>query len=228
MPQLGDIIKAFLKEKNRLLHGIYVTGIQSLIGFLLAAAIGFLISSMFAYWSWIRKLVYPWVLVLQLIPIVVLAPLIVLWVGPGVKGVCCISFLISFFPIVANTTFGMLSVKEPMLDLFKSLGASRWQTLLYLRIPDSLPYFLQGLRISGTLAPIGAITGDIFLGSSAGQGGGLGFLVVSYYAQMKIPALYATVFTTCILGFTFIGFVYFLNRKLLYPWHESWQKNKSY
>ncbi len=227
LPHLKDVFQAFVKERQLLIHAACVTGVQSLIGFLLAGGIGFLIASILAYYNWMKQLVYPWVMVLQMIPIAVLAPLVVLWVGPGMRGICCISFLISFFPIVVNTTFGMLSIKESMVELFQSLGASRYQTLVHLKIPNSLPYFLQGLKIAGTLAPIGAITGDVFLGSSTGGGGGLGFLVVTYYAQMKIPALYAVVLATCILGFSFMILVYGVSWKLLYPWHESWRKNKS-
>jgi NitT/TauT family transport system permease protein len=159
--------------------------------------------------------------VLQMTPVVVLAPIFVLWLGQGLPSITAITFMIGFFPVVANTTMGLISTDPNLINLFKMCNASRFQEIFLLRVPYSMPYFLTGLKIAGTLAPIGAITGDVFAGSATSGGGGIGFMTIVYNSQLKIDALYATAFTACILGFIFVGAVNLLHWYLLKNWHES-------
>jgi NitT/TauT family transport system permease protein len=156
-----------------------------------------------------------------MIPVVVLAPVLVIWLGPGLPSVTAVTFLIGFFPIVANTTQGLISTEQNMVDLFRMCNATKTQEILLLRVPFALPYFLTGLRIAGSLAMIGAIAGEFFAGSSAGGTGGLGFMVIIYNAQLKIPALFATGLTACLGGFLFVSLVLWLNWLLLHQWHDS-------
>src|SRR5690606_26743466 len=111
-----------------------------------------------------------------------------------------------------------------LLELFQMWRASRTQQLLYLRVPAALPYFFTGLRIAATLAPIGALVGDYTAGSSAGDGGGLGFQAIIYSSQAKYPALFATAAVTCVLGFIFVAVVLAFSWLALRHWHESYAR----
>ena len=135
-----------------------------------------------------------------------------------------ITFLICFFPLVVNTTQGLISADRNLVELFKMYRASRWQEIKLLRIPAALPYFFTGLRIAAVLAPIGALVGDYTAGSSAGNGAGLGFQSLIYSSQAKYPALFATAAVTCILGFVFVAVVLSLSWFALHKWHDSYQR----
>jgi NitT/TauT family transport system permease protein len=132
--------------------------------------------------------------------------------------------MIGFFPVVANTTMGLVSTDRNLLDLFKMSNATKMQEILHLRVPFAMPYFLTGMKIAGTLAPIGAIAGDLFAGSSQGGVGGIGYMVILYNSQLKIPELFATALVACMLGFVFVGCVNWLHWFLLKNWHESVRK----
>jgi NitT/TauT family transport system permease protein len=173
---------------------------------------------------WVKHSLYPWVLVLQMTPVVVLAPIFVLWIGQGLPSITAITFMIGFFPVVANTTMGLISTDRNLIDLFEMSNATKSQEILYLRVPYAMPYFLTGMKIAGTLAPIGAISGDLFAGSSQGGVGGIGFMVILYNSQLKIPELFATAFVACFLGFLFVGAVNWLHWFLLKDWHDSSRK----
>ena len=201
------------------------TSLGALGGFLAAAFAGLLLALALGGARVLRAGLYPWLLVLQMTPVIVLAPIIVLWAGPGLPGIITVTFLISFFPIVVNTTQGLLSADAGMVDLFRLCGASRWQELGFLRLPAALPYFLAGLRIAATLAPIGAIFGEYLVGNAAGGTGGLGFLVYTYNVQIKIPALFATGLVSCLMGFGFVAAVAGLNWVWLHRWHDSFERS---
>ena len=162
-------------------------------------------------------------MILQMTPVIVFAPILVIWVGAGLKSVTIITFLICFFPLVVNTTQGLVSTDRHLVELFAMWRTSRLQQVLYLRVPAALPYFFTGLRIAATLAPIGALVGDYTAGSSAGDGGGLGFQAIIYSSQAKYAALFATAATTCILGFIFTAGVLSLSWLVLHQWHDSYE-----
>lgn len=225
LPTPVEIIAAAWKEKGRLLGAVGSTAIGALAGFLLAATLGFVTALLLGVSRSLRAGLYPWLLVLQMTPVIVLTPIIVLWAGPGFPGIVTITWLISFFPIVANMTQGLLSTDMNHVALFRMANASRLQEMLFLRVPSAMPYYLAGLRIAATLAPIGAIFGEYMVGNSSGGSGGLGFLVYSYNTQIKIPALFATALTSCLLGFIFVAAVSGLNRAVLHKWHDSFERN---
>jgi NitT/TauT family transport system permease protein len=171
----------------------------------------------------VRIGLYPYLMILQMTPVIVFAPILVIWVGAGLKSVTIITFLICFFPLVVNTTQGLVSTDRNLVELFAMWRTSRLQQLLHLRVPAALPYFFTGLRISATLAPIGALVGDYTAGSSAGDGGGLGFQAIIYSSQAKYAALFATAATTCVLGFIFTAGVLSLSWLALHKWHDSYE-----
>ena len=156
----------------------------------------------------------------QTVPIVAIAPLIVLWIGHGLAGVVAVSFIISLFPIIANTTAGLTSVEPELLELFALNEASRWQVLLKLRIPHAVPNMLTGARISCGLSVIGAIVGEFFAGYGT-EDFGLGYLIILTNAQTKTPFLFATVLFSTGLGLAFFGAVSGLSRLVLRRWAGS-------
>ena len=198
---------------------------SSVLGFIAAVAGGFVLSMIIGFSVWLKQALYPYVLILQMTPVIILAPIFVLWLGQGLPSIVAITFMICFFPVVANTTMGFVSVDPGLLELFAMSRATRLQEIRYLRIPSALPYFLTGTKIAGTLAPIGAITGDFLAGTAQNGGGGIGFMTIAYFSQLKIPALFATGAVACILGFLFVGSVNLVHWLVLRRWHESMREN---
>ncbi|MEX2043842.1 MAG: ABC transporter permease subunit, partial [Opitutus sp.] len=146
-----------------------------------------------------------------------------IWVGAGINSVALLTFAIAFFPLVVNTTQGLISTDRNLVELFDSYRATRWQQLIQLRIPASLPYFFTGLRIAATIAPIGAVVADMNAGSSIDQGDGLGFAAIIFSSQARYPALFATAILTCVLGFLFNAVVLTLSWLVLRNWHDSYE-----
>ena len=224
LPTPLEVLQAAVRERQLLLAAAGNTAVGALLGFALASAAGWGTSIVLGSSLTLRRSLWPWLLVLQMTPVIVLTPIIVLWAGAGLPGIVTVTFLISYFPVVANMTQGLLSTDRNLVALFRMSNASRFQELLLLRVPSAMPYFLAGLRIAATLAPIGAIFGEYMVGSSAGGTGGLGFLVYSYNTQIKIPALFATALTSCLLGFIFVAGVALFNWAVLHKWHDSYEQ----
>ncbi len=221
LPSPGEILAAAWHERRTLLASILVTGRGAVLGFVLAVGGGFLLSLVMAFSFRLKRSLYPYILMLQMTPVIILAPIFVLWLGQGLPAIVAVTFMICFFPVVANTTMGFLSVDRGWREVFTICRASRWQEIRYLRVPAAMPYFLTGMKIAGTLAPIGAITGDFLAGTQQNGVGGIGFMTIAYFSQLKIPALFATGLTACLLGFLFVGGVSLLHWLILHRWHES-------
>jgi len=183
---------------------------------------GVALSVLLASSKWAYQGLYPYVLILKMTPVIVLAPIIIIWFGQGLTGTTIITFLICFFPIVANTTMGLRATDRNLVDLFQVYGANQRQQLLLLRLPAALPYFLTGLKIAAALTPIGALYGDTVAGMGSGGQAGLGFVVVIFSAQLKVPALFAAAFTACLIGFLFVGLVNALSLYLLRRWPDAY------
>jgi NitT/TauT family transport system permease protein len=224
LPGPDQVVSALYDNRATLVRATLNTVEGALLGFGLAIAISFATALGLSLSKWIRASVYPYLMILQMTPIIVIAPMLVVWIGPGLKSVTVITFLISFFPLVVNTTQGLLSTDRNLVELFRMQRARPWQEVFLLRVPAALPYFFTGLRIAAVLAPIGAIVGDYTAGSSAGDGGGLGFQVVMFSSQAKYPALFATAAIGCSLGFVFTAAVIFLSWLALHRWHDSYER----
>ncbi|HEY1765955.1 MAG TPA: ABC transporter permease [Opitutaceae bacterium] len=224
LPMPHDVLKA-LWDKGSALWGAAVnTGFGALLGFGAAVAVSFTMALILSVSPLVRVSFYPYLMILQMTPIIVLAPILILWVGPGLKSVTIITFLICFFPMVVNTTQGLISTDRNLVDYFRMCKASKTQEILLLRVPAALPYFFTGLRIAGTLAPIGAIVGDFYAGNSAGGQAGLGFLTIIYSSQFQMGALFATAVVSCLLGFVFVAGVFALSWMALHKWHDSFSQ----
>ncbi len=224
LPNPSQIVGAFRNYGDDLARAALNTTEGALLGFAAATLISFALALALSLSSLVRASLYPYLMILQMTPVIVIAPILVLWVGAGLKSVTIITFLICFFPLVVNTTQGLVSTDRHLVELFAMWRASRWQQLVHLRVPAALPYFFTGLRIAATLAPIGALVGDYTAGSSAGDGGGLGFQTIIYSSQAKYPALFATAVVTCVLGFIFTAAVVALSWLALHQWHDSYER----
>ncbi|HEX2099604.1 MAG TPA: ABC transporter permease [Candidatus Synoicihabitans sp.] len=221
LPAPHDVLAAFSEYRTSLLTGALNTTKGALLGFGAAVTGSFALALILSLTPLVRASLYPYLMMLQMTPVIVLAPILVLWAGPGLASVTIITFLICFFPMVVNTTQGLISTDRNLVDLFQMCRATRRQEIFLLRVPAALPYFFTGLRIAATLAPIGAIVGDYTAGNAGVDGGGLGFLTIIYSAQFKMGALFATALTGCALGFLFVAAVTALSRLFLHQWHDS-------
>lgn len=224
LPTPHRIAQAGYEERALLWSGLVQTSYASLLGFISSVIGGLLLSFLLASSRWAYSGIYPYILILKMTPVIVLAPIIIIWFGQGLSSVTIITFLICFFPIVANTTVGLRSADSQLVELFQVYSASRWQTLIQLRAPAALPYFFTGLKIAAALTPIGALYGDTVAGMGSGAEAGLGFVVVILSTQFKVPALFAAAFTACAIGFAFVGLVNLLSWWALHKWHDSYQR----
>ncbi|GAB5562720.1 MAG: ABC transporter permease [Synoicihabitans sp.] len=224
LPWPHNVAEAFAENWRTLLHASLNIALGASIGLVSATVIAVGMAIVLSLNGFIRASLYPHLMALQMMPVVALAPILVIWVGPGLPSVSIITFLICFFPLVVNTTQGLISTDRKLVELFSLYRASRWQQVLRLRLPAAMPYFFTGLRISGILASIGAIVGDFSAGSSANDGAGLGFLVIIYGGRHQMPELFATVISGCLIGFVFVLIVHRVSWFCLHQWHDSYER----
>ena len=217
LPGPWRVADAVILHSERLLDATVLTAIGSLTGFLLSFAVGFCIALVFSQSRIIERGLYPYAIFLQTVPIVAIAPLIVLWIGYGLQGVVAVSFIISLFPIIANTTAGLTQVDPRLLDLFVLNNANRWQILFKLRVPNAIPNMLTGARISSGLSVIGAIVGEFFAGYGTNDFG-LGYLIIQTSGQAKTDYLFACILFCTILGLTIFTAVGLSSHYLLKRW----------
>ena len=180
------------------------------IGVTFATVLGYLLAKSRTF----ERFLAPYIVASQSIPIVAIAPLLVIWFGPGLLSKVMICALIVFFPVLINTIVGVRSVPEDLRDLMRSLGATRWQTITQLEVPASLPVFLAGLRIGATLAVIGAVVGE-FVGADRG----LGFLISRGKWEYDIPVVFVAVVTLVVMALILYSLVVLLENWLL-AWRE--------
>jgi NitT/TauT family transport system permease protein len=224
LPTPDAVLRAFHDNAAHLGQAAINTFLGALLGFILAVVVSVLLSLTLSLSPLVRTSLYPYLMALQLTPLPILAPIAVIWTSAGLQSVTLLTFAISFFPLVVNTTQGLLSTDRNQVELFRLYRASRVQEILHLRIPAALPYFFTGLRIAATLAPIGAVVADMNAGTSKGDAGGLGFAAIIFSGQAKYPALFATAATTCLLGFIFNAAVLALAWWSLHHWHDSYER----
>jgi NitT/TauT family transport system permease protein len=221
LPSPWAVVRAVSARFPSLWNSLAITAEESAGGLVASVAVGVLLSLLFAQWRWVRKMLYPYTLLLQTVPIIAIAPLILMWVGAGIPAVTLIAFIISLAPIIANTTQGLISVDENLVHLFLMHNASRSQLLFKLRLPHAVPSLFVGIRIASGIAVIGAITGELYAGSSRVGEGGLGYSILYASSQLQTDYLFALVLAATVLGFSFFFLVMFLEWYFLHQWHES-------
>ncbi|NDA47000.1 MAG: ABC transporter permease subunit [Alphaproteobacteria bacterium] len=224
LPAPSRIATTLIADWDTLSASLYVT-LRITFAALFAAMIGGVgLAIIFAQWKWAERSFFPFAVILQVTPIVAIAPLLLVYLDSSLAVLTC-AFLVAFFPILSNTALGLASADRHLVDLFQLYRASRWQQLIWLRLPAALPYFLGGLRIGGGLALIGAIVAEIAAGS-AGQGAGLAFRIVESGYRLNIPRMFAALVLISVTGILIFLFFSLLSHVLLGRWHESARKNE--
>lgn len=218
LPTPWQVVQAVWLEREALTRGFLSTAAAGCLGLLASSVVGFLVAILFSQSRVLRSAMYPYVVFLQTVPIVAIAPLLIIWSGYRFHTVVLVSAIISFFPIVSNVTAGLLSVPADLVDLFRLYGAGRWQTLLKLRIPSAINEFALGLRISVGLAVIGAVVGDFFVGFGLSEYGGLGSMMLLWQNRARTDALIAAVLVSTLLGVVLLLVVNVTARALLNRW----------
>jgi NitT/TauT family transport system permease protein len=221
LPSPLAVARALAARYPLLTTSLAITAEESAGGLISSILVGILIALLFAQSRWVRRMLYPYTLLLQTVPIVAIAPLIVMWIGAGVPAVTFVAFIISLAPIIANTTQGLISVDENLVHLFLMHNASPAQILFKLRLPHAVPSLFVGIRIASGIAVIGAITGELYAGSSRVGAGGLGYSILYASSQLQTDYLFALVLAATVLGFGFFFVVMFLEWYFLHQWHES-------
>jgi NitT/TauT family transport system permease protein len=221
LPSPWAVAQAVGRRFPSLVSALGITAVESAAGLVASVLVGVIVALFFAQSRWVRRMLYPYTILLQTVPIVAIAPLILMWVGAGTPAVALIAFIISLAPIIANTTQGLVSVDENLVHLFLMHNATRGQLLFKLRLPHAVPSFFVGVRIASGIAVIGAITGELYAGSSTVGGGGLGYSILYASSQLQTDYLFALVLAATVLGFSFFFLVMFLEWYFLHRWHES-------
>ena len=220
VPSPFAVAQGFVDNSTDLMAAAYYTLRDALAGFALSIVVGALMAMVLAQSKALERGISPYATMLQTIPIIAIAPIINILIGASETGVAIIAFIIAVFPIISNTTLGLTSVDHNLLNLFQMYNASRWQLLWKLRLPNSLPYLLAGVRISSGLAVIGAFVGEVFAGT-AGTQGGLGYMILVAGNRMQMDVLFAAALLSAALGIAIFVAVNMVNFWILHNWHES-------
>ena len=209
MPAPSQVFQSVLDDPDSFKKAFFETGMASMLGLLLSTMVGLCSALILSYSKTIREMFYPYALFFQTVPIIAIAPILVIWLGYGMPTVIASSFIVSVFPVIANSVMGLLSTDPQLLGLFKMMDASPTQVLFKLRLPYAIPQILAGFQIAGGLAVIGAIVGEFISGS------GLGGLVDSARNQQRVDRVFAAVLLAALLGIIFFTFVSLLRRSLM-------------
>ena len=220
LPNPLEVAQAFVADIDMVIGGLWITFQEALYGYLLAISIGITFAAIMSQSKLLERSFYPYAILLQTLPAVAVAPLIVLWFGFEMKSVIIISLIISLFPIINNTLLGLKSTSINLVELFQMHNQSRFVNFFKLRLPAATPHIIAGLRISAGLSVIGAIVGEFIIGSGS-EGGGLGVMIMYAQASMETPLVMALILTATALGFAFFMSVTTLGYYLLHNWHES-------
>jgi len=220
VPSPWSIAQTLVQDWALLSSALLVTIKITVLAFLSATILGTLMAFAFVQSRWIEAAFFPYAVLLQVTPIVAIAPLIIIWVKDPTASLVICATLVALFPIISNTTIGLRSVNPGLAAYFQLQGATRWQTLLRLRIPSALPYFFAGLRISGGLSLIGAVVAE-FVAGTGGTGTGLAYQILQSGYQLNIPRLFAALVLISLTGVAVFSLLAALSRWVLGGWHES-------
>ncbi len=188
-----------------------ITLSEILGGFAIGSVTALVLGSLIAQFRIVDRIVTPYIVALQAIPKVAIAPLLVVWFGFGISSKVLMTAVISFFPVLVNTVVGLRSVEQDRVDLMIALNATRWQIFRYVRLASALPFIFAGLDVGIVLAVIGAIVGEF-----VGARGGLGYLILVYNADLKIAAVFALMVVLGTVGITLHGIVTFAQKRVLF------------
>ena len=215
LPAPSQVFHSLISDREELLQAAFFTFSASLLGLLASFAVGALLSISLSLSRFLREAFYPYAVFFQTVPVVAIAPLLVIWFGYGLPTVVTSAFVVSIFPVIASTLLGLQSTDPALTDLFSLYQASKFHLLWKLKIPNSLPFVFSGLRIGAGLSVIGAIVGE-FIG-----GGGLGGVVDEARTQQRIDKVFAAILISSVLGLLLVSAVNLASHFFLRRWHSS-------
>jgi len=215
VPAPSEVVRALRAHRVELSNKVAETATAAAAGFALSSVFGTLAAVVLSSGGWVQRAFYPYAVFFQTVPIIAVAPLLVIWFGFDARAVIASSFIVSIFPVIANTLTGLLSTDPALRDLFRLYGAGRFASLFKLRLPFALPSILTGLRIAAGLAVIGAIVGEFI------TGGGLGGLIQVARQQQAVDKVFAALLLSALLGIALFGLVNLVSRFALRHWHAS-------
>ncbi|MBR1217206.1 ABC transporter permease [Bradyrhizobium sp. U87765 SZCCT0131] len=219
LPSPVNVVTTLIQDWNLLFGSLLVTLVTTLEGFVAAAVGGILLALLFSRSSWLEYALLPYAVVLQVTPVIAIAPLLLIYLPQPVAVVAC-AWIVAFFPVLSNTMLGLKSVDRNLAGLFALYGASPLQTLGLLRLPSALPYMLGGLRIAGGLSLIGAVVAEIAAGS-AGAGSGLAYRIAESSYRLNIPRMFAALLLLSVAGIVIYMMLSLASYLVLRRWHES-------
>jgi NitT/TauT family transport system permease protein len=220
LPGPVDIWNTLVRDWHTLSVSLGITLQITFAALAVAASLGLLLAILFAQSRIVELSLFPYAVILQVTPIVAIAPLIIIWVDDIRVALLICAWIVAFFPILSNTTIGLNSADHNLLDLFRLYGASRWQVLLRLRLPSAMPFFLAGLKISGGLALIGAIVAE-FVAGTGGRASGLAYRILEAGYQLQIPRMFAALLLVSMTGIAIFLAMTLVSHLALRSWHES-------
>ena len=220
VPSPALVVETLIEDRGLLFSSLLITLKITFGAFFMAVLIGTTVAFLFVQSRWVEVSFFPYAVLLQVTPIVAIAPLIIIWVkNPDAALIVCAT-IVALFPIISNTTLGLRSVNPQLIDLFRMNKATRWQMLTQLRIPSAAPYFFGGLRISSGLALIGAVVAE-FVAGTGGTAAGLAYQILQAGFSINIPRLFAALFLITVTGVALVLLMVLLSKLALGSWHES-------
>jgi NitT/TauT family transport system permease protein len=220
VPAPTDIAETLAADGPMLVAALLVTLKITFLAFALSVVLGVAAAFVFVQSRLLEVSLFPYAIILQVTPVVAIAPLIIIWVKAPVPAMVICATMVAVFPIISNTILGLRSVNPGLVNLFKLNKATRWQTLARLRVPSALPYFFGGLRISSGLALIGAVVAE-FVAGTGGTSSGLAYQILQAGFQLNIPRLFAALFLITVTGILLFVAMAWLSKLALGGWHES-------
>jgi len=219
LPAPGDIYLAFVNNPGSLLWNAGVTLFEAVAGFVIGSLLGAVLGTIFAYSKILARGVLPYIIAANTIPVVAIAPIIIIWFGHGMSSKIAVTAFLSFFPLALNMMKGLQSYDRTIMDVFHISAATGWQRFFKMRLPGAIPYVFVGLKLNVTFSVIGAIVAEFVQADK-----GLGFVIMTAYRTLAMPRLWAAMLMSALLGILFFLIVAWIERSFA-RWHVSEQDN---
>jgi NitT/TauT family transport system permease protein len=220
LPGPVAIARTLVADWQTLAESWWITMSIALAALAAAVILGLGLAVLFSASKWVERSFFPYAVILQVTPIVAIAPLIIVWVNDTRLSLLICAWIVAFFPILSNTTLGLNSADRNLVDLFRLYRATSWQRLVHLKLPAAMPYFLAGLKISGGLSLIGAVVAE-FVAGTGGEASGLAYRILESGYQLKIPRMFAALALISLSGILLFLALSLLSHLVLRRWHES-------
>ena len=217
LPSPMRIGASIAQAPSSLLGHAGITLLEAVLGFLIGSALGAALGAAFAEWRLLARSLLPYVVAANTIPVVAIAPILILWFGHGLASKVAVTAFLSFFPLAINTMKGLVSYDRTVMDVFHVAAATPWQRFWKMRVPSALPYVFTGLKLNVTFSVIGAIVAEFVQADR-----GLGFVIMTAYRSLNMPRLWAAMLASAVIGIVFFALVALVER-LVIPWHASFR-----